>query len=519
MSYKTVTAIHASIRPLRAAAGLRVPTILAFLGLIAIGRAHAATVIRPRTSSAVVPVAIHIQARKKGYAIPHNFCGLSFETMSETPTPADRAGIRGSSRPLFSPIDKQLITLFRNMGVRNLRLGGGTLDGLHAAHPSDADIDRVFGFAKAAGVKVIYSLQLLNGNPRRDAATARYIWTSYRRNLECFALGNEPDVPSYHYPPHGAGTGTDPAIRGYRSYLADWRKFALTILRAVPTAKFAGPDAAGKLWAAWFARDQKHWGHVILITQHWYVGGGPFIPGTRIGMSSAMAIKRMLGRSWPVKRYPRFFHHNVAPVLATGFPCRMTEMNDYLYGVNGASNAFASALWALDLMHWWAAHGCCGINFHNTRWIPTDTIYVGRSGGYKMRPKGYAFRAFDLGSHGRVEPAMLTNVDHLNLTAYAVGTAKTQYVTIINKEYGRHARPAEATLAFHDFTAHSARVMFLRAPHGDVGAQHGVTLGGAAITNHAPWHGRWRAMNSRSHGNFTLYVPPASAAIVRVSGQ
>ena len=136
-----------------------------------------------------------------------------------------------------------------------------------------------------------------------------------------------------------------------------------------------------------------------------------------------------------------------------------------------------------------------------------------------MRPKGYAFRAFDLGRHGRMESAMLTNMDHLNLTACAVGTAKIQYLTNINKEYGRHARPAEATLAFHDFTAHSARVMFLRAPHGDVGARHGVTLGGAAITIHAPWHGQWQTLKLPRHDRCNRLVPAACAAIVQISGR
>jgi len=167
-----------------------------------------------------------------------------------------------------------------------------------------------------------------------------------------------------------------------------------------------------------------------------------------------------------------------------------------------------------------AAHGCCGVNFHNTRWIPTDTIYVGPSGGYRMNPKGYAFRAFDLGSRGRVEPTALTNPDHLNLTAYGVGTANTQYMTIINKEHGRrNARGAAVTIAFHGFTADKAQVMLMLAPDDNVFARQGITLGGSAISNHAPWHGRWRVLNSRSHGRFTLIVPPASAAIVRVSGQ
>lgn len=464
------------------------------------------------------PVTIRINAARKGYAIPRNFCGLSFEAKSETHTPADRRGIRGSMRPLFSPGDHDLIMLFRNMGLGNLRLGGGTVDGLHAAHPTRADIARVFGFAGASGVKVIYSLQLENGSPDRDAATARYIWTHFHRNLECFAIGNEPDVPGYHYPPHGRGT--DPAIRGYRSYLTDWRKFATAILHAVPAATFAGPDAAGKLWAGRFARDQKSWGHVVLITQHWYIGGAPFIPRTRKALTPVMAANAMLSQEWIDKRCPYFFRQNVAPVLAAGFPCRMTEANDYLYGINGASNAFAAALWALDFMHWWAAHGCCGVNFHNTRWIPTDTIYVGPSGNYRMNPKGYAFRAFDLGSRGRVEPVMLTNTAHVNLTAYAVGTADTQNITIINKQHG-HARAggASVTIVLHDFEARSARVMLLRAPHGNVYARHGITLGGASISSHAPWHGKWQSLKIRDQSRCSLVVPSASAAIVQVSGQ
>lgn len=55
-------------------------------------------------------------------------------------------------------------------------------------------------------------------------------------------------------------------------------------------------------------------------------------------------------------------------------PYRMTEANDCLHGVHSASDGFAEALWALDYMHWWAAHRMAGANFHNNPWIPTDTI-------------------------------------------------------------------------------------------------------------------------------------------------
>ena len=72
--------------------------------------------------------------------------------------------------------------------------------------------------------------------------------------------------------------------------------------------------------------------------------------------------------------YPWLYANNLAPVVAAGLRYRLTESNDYLTGVPGASNAFASALWALDYLHWWAAHAAAGVNFHNKQWLHTDTI-------------------------------------------------------------------------------------------------------------------------------------------------
>ena len=156
---------------------------------------------------------------------------------------------------MFNPTNQQLITLFKNSGLRNLRLGGTTVEGTNNAVPDQTAIDDVFGFAKAAGVKVIYSLPLLNGNSASNATTARYIWNRYRPELEYFAIGNEPDVRRYLYPPFGMGT--DPAITNYDSFLAVWRSFVKAITDVVPDAKFAGPDSAGKNWTPLFARDER----------------------------------------------------------------------------------------------------------------------------------------------------------------------------------------------------------------------------------------------------------------------
>src|SRR5436189_877903 len=89
--------------------------------------------------------------------------------------------------------------------------------------------------------------------------------------------------------------------------------------------------------------------------------------------------------------YPWLYASNLAPVAAAGLRYRLTESNDYLGGVPGASDAFASALWALDHLHWWAAHGAAGVNFHNRRGLCTATVVPdpARGRGYVINPKGY----------------------------------------------------------------------------------------------------------------------------------
>lgn len=223
----------------------------------------------------------------------------------------------------------------------------------------------------------------------------------------------------------------------------------------------------------------------------------------------------MLSREWLLTNYSALKTHVLAPVQAAGYPCRMTECNDYTGGVDGASNAFASALWALDYMHWHAARGAAGVNFHNKRWIYTCTIYQDRDGSLRINPKAYALKAFSLASQGRVEPLTLSNPDGLNLTAYAVRASGKHWVTLINKEHGHGSRDAEVILAAPSSkSAAPAEIMFLRAPNNDPAAKIGVTLGDSVIRPDAPWRGRWGRLPASSAGHYVLKVAPVSAAIL-----
>ena len=515
--------------------------------MVGVGRAH--PYHEHMSTAGAHPVTVTIDAGSPGPAVPDDFAGLSFE---RGPLNPGNAGVPGH---LFSPASHSLVTLFRNLGLRNLRIGGGSVDEFVPAGLGGdgfAGIDNLFAFAAAAGVRVIYTLRLLNPAGRRiadlpsvHARAAGHIWRRHRENLASFAIGNEPDWHAFH---SYEGHPLDPAIReeisgvpgsAYPSYLACWRALARAVGDAAPGAPLSGPDTGayttqtytpdpetGVSWTERFARDEAGSGRVADITQHHYVGGGPGETTARQAISNMLSPEWVQGTAVGTQPagttyfpYAWFHASNLAPVAAAGLRYRLTEANDYLGGVPGASNAFASALWALDYLHWWAAHGAAGVNFHNKQWLRTATVVpdpAAPGGGYATTPKGYGIKAFAIGSAGRVKPVAVRNPDGINLTAYCVGGAGADFVTIINKTHGAGAADAAVTIAPPGRGVPRAEVMTLAGPQpGEVtGAR--ATLGGAAITGGAPWHGTWTALSADPAAGVGLTVRAATAAVVRV---
>jgi hypothetical protein len=502
------------------------------------------------------PVTITMDPEARGPVVPDDFAGLSFE---RGPLNPGNAGVAGY---LFNPGNTSLVTLFRTVGLRNLRIGGGSIDFyVPAGTGSDGftGIDNLFAFAAAAGTRVIYSLRLLSPPERPvrnlesiNARVAGYIWDRYREHVASFAIGNEPDWHAFHT---YAGHPADPAIyeqtsgvpgSAYPSYLAHWRTHAQAVAAAAPGAPLCGPDTGaytpltytpdpdtGVSWTERFATDLAGQ-QMADITQHHYAGAAP-------GPTTAeQAIASMLSPEWVTGTeigtgpagttyipYPWLYRSNLAAVRATGLGYRMTEANDYLGGVAGASNAFASALWSLDYLHWWAAHGAAGVNFHNKQWLLTDTIIPDPAAqdGYAITPKGYGITAFTLGSAGRVRQLRIARPDGLNLTAYCTAAADDDYVTLINKSYGQHAADAAVTILPPGPGPHIAEVMTLAAaPPGDA-AGAGATLGGAVITGDAGWHGTWNPLPADTGPGtgpgtgIRLTVSATTAAVVKIHGR
>jgi len=453
-------------------------------------------------AAAQSPVRLTLGTNAAGSAIPPNFIGLSFG--SKTLLPNDAGG------HFFSATNTPLITLFQNLAIQHLRLGGTTVESPPGTPiPKETDIDNLFAFVRAAHVKkVIYSLRLLETNATQhyaaaDAAIAKYVREIYEPYLDCFAIGNEPDRRTVF--------DQDISITNFATYLSKWRQFAAGITSAVPKAAFAGPDAgSGNVyWTTHFAQAERDSGRVKVISEHFYVGGAGR------GVSAPAGIEAILSPAW-LAANQRLYERMAAPVLAEGLPYRFTEANDhYSGGIPGASDTVAGALWALDFLHWWAAHRTQGVDFHNTHWVANDVIALDATRGLRSNPKGYGLKAFDLGGHGNIEPLTLSNPDRLNVTAYAVRDAGAHLVTIINKEHGAGARAAEVAIEAPG-AADRAEVIVLACPDGDAAAKSGVTLGGATIEADAPWRGSWSPLPARQPGQYGVKVAAVSAAVVKI---
>jgi len=449
------------------------------------------------SSRAQSPVQIAIAPQNPGVAVPTDFLGLSFEMQRVL---ADTNGWH-----YFSARNQPLIAMFRTLGIQSLRVGGNTADRPTLPTPTESDVDALFAFARAAKVKVIFTLRLNQGELAAAVNMANYISRHYSGQLASFAIGNEPNVFSKEFAP----------------YLTEWRRYAATITAATnsPGAVFSGPGVSPghETWSAMFATNLASILGVRFITQHDYPGGD-----ARKATNAAAERAKILGPEMDA-HYARFTANFLPAVLASGFTCRFEEANSYYDGgAPEVSDTFASALWALNYQWWLAAHGVSGINFHTGDKVAARDMnkpcryaaFWTATNGYNVHPLGYALKLFALGNHGRLVPVTMSNPEQVNLAAYATVEGKTIWVTLINRENGPTARAARVCLAVGN--TGRGEILRLTAPNGDLGAKTGIQLGGAEIQDNARWSGRWARMPMADKaGNVSVELPASSAALVR----
>ena len=428
------------------------------------------------------------------------FMGLSYEMVLVLPK---------DGKYYFDANDKALVNTFHTLGIKSLRVGAAAVDYPNVAVPQEKDIDSLFTFARDAGVKVIYSFRLKNGDPAESARLAAYIAAHDADALDCFSIGNEPNAYN----------------KTFETYLATWKPHYDAILAAVPNAMFDGPSVYSgdkNRFPEKLADAMVPGGHMAMISDHYYpMGNGR---GAERNLPSARAnflsnnTDNSFGRSFAVVG---------SKLMAKGIPYRIDELNNCsIGGAKGVSDTYTAALWALDASHWWAARHILGLNYHTgEKYKPDGTItaqnysaflHLPGGQGLEIRPESYGYLAFSQGAVGRPLNVALKTTSKLAFTAYAYRADDgSVYVTVINKTFADKAQPLSVSLQLPTgVSATGAQRMDLVQRNNDVAAQSDITLGGAPIDAQGVWMGHWKAAETGSAQNPTIQVAPTSATIV-----
>lgn len=445
------------------------------------------------------PVTVTVTDDGKSPALPPRFLGLSYESSMLLPQ---------DGRYYFDPNDQALVNTFKTLGIKSLRVGANAVDDPRIPVPQEKDIDELFNFARAAGVKVIYSFRLKNGDPTDSARLASYIAAHDADALDCYAIGNEPNF----------------YFKSFDAFFAQWKPHYDAILQAVPQAMFDGPSADGN-YATNLARKISAGGHLAMASDHYY-----FLGSGRAGEKNPTATRARFLSNRLHGDYERDYARVGAVLAAQGVFYRIDEMNScYNGGAKDSSDTYASTLWSLDCTHWWAAHHILGVNYHTGESVgrdgkfgpPNYAAFLRQADGqgFVIRPQSYGLLAFTQGARGRPIEVELPTASAFNFDAYAYRDKDgSVYVTLINQSYGEQAQTADVVIQLpSDVAAKTWERMDLTQKHDDIAAKSDVTLGGASINPTGIWLGQWQKIEAGHSGSPTIQVAPASATILHFS--
>jgi hypothetical protein len=436
-------------------------------------------------------VTVKVDQSQPGKAISPTFEGLSFETaiLTRNPEYLDANNI-------------VLIQLLKNLGPGILRIGGDTSDeidwtgnarsfGTSKDSLTTSDIDRLSAFSKAIGWPVLFGLNMGSNDVNAASNEARYAYNSLGSNLYAFQSGNEPDI--YHM------FGLRSASYNVNNYINDWDTYYAAIINVVPQASFAGPDVANSTsWLTSFAYHRSN--NVKLLDAHYYLEG----PAS----SAAIKYWDLLATNYYLSAYLSSINVESSKY---GLPYRITECNNiYGGGKAGASDVFASALWALNFMWAVAENKGQGVNFHDGHGLIYSPITMS-SGILTAHPEYYAMLAFKYGSTGgTIIPATISDQTY-NCGAHACALANNTWsVTLINEE---ESKDINYTVQLSK-SASLINVARLTAP--DITSVINVTFAGSTVQADGTFKPGNTEQRKISQNSFDVKVPAGSAAVVTI---
>lgn len=357
----------------------------------------------------------------RGKAIPPTFMGLSHEW-------GTAQTMMGDSTTGVDDIYRQLLrnlTAFGS-GPIVLRIGGKSTD--TSGEPTSTVAQPFAELATDLGVHFYLGVNL--GADNVSLAVDQAVACAGQMpagSLDGIEIGNEPDA--YHL------NGMRPPSYTFQDYLVDFNTWKTNILPRLPSStKLVGPSwswvAVLSNLRAFVTAEAKS---LTTVSQHYYVANGAASNPDDILLTPSSA---MYG--------PSAVASAVATTHQYGIPFRMGELNSlYNGGGPGISNAFQSALWAVDTMFAYANVGVDGVNWQsgdpgapyspfsfNTQASATKTTYTLTS----VHPLYYGLLFFQAATGNGAHLLPVTLNTQANLSAWAtVDAVNTARLVLINK--------------------------------------------------------------------------------------
>jgi hypothetical protein len=412
----------------------------------------------------------------------------------------------------FTSNNTNMIALYKLLGSPMMRIGANDVEvcswagnGTAPAQPNGqpfntkvttGGVDQLCGFLAATnGSKVIYGVNYRLGNVTASAAEAAYVMGKCPSSIVAFEIGNELDK-------------TDT----WANQKTQYESFATAIL-ATQGALLAGPASTSGNAASFTApfadsESAKYGNKLALLTQHSYVAGANSsdcsLPNLQVTTSKLTGI---------------FDTIQTAATKDKIAGWRMDENNTCSgHGQQGLSDTFISALWAIDYMFESAKRGASGVNFHNgeTGMDGTVPFYyepIKETNGVvvQVQPEYYGMLLFSQAGTGSMVSTTVTGSAQ-DFTAWAIKANGFTSVVLNN----RNATSAVSATVNLGAAVSSASAIYLQGTGSLTTAAGSVTLAGAKVSVAGDWPRNPPYIQTVSGNNVSVYVPAASAALVRV---
>jgi hypothetical protein len=414
----------------------------------------------------------------------------------------------------LTPNNANLIALYKLLGSPMTRLGANDVErcswvGMGPA-PSQPNgqpfntkvttggVDQFCNFLAAAGSKAIYGVNFQLGNVTASAAEAAYVMSQCPSSIAGIEIGNEPDK-----------------FGKWLDQKSDYEKFADAIL-ATPGAMLVGPACTTKanvLFTAPFADDvsAKYPGRLAILAQHSYVAAA--------NSSDCTAPNLQITTT---KLTDVFDTIKAAAAKNTVPHWRMDENNTCSnHGQQALSDTFISSLWAIDYMFEAAKRGASGVNFHTSEngmdgTVPFYYEPMKEEKGVvvQVQPEYYGMLLFAEAGVGSMVSTVVTTAAP-NFTAWSIAADMGFTSVVLNN---RNASTGVSATIDVGAAVSSASAIYLEAtPAGSLTAPAGsVRLAGATVSAGGYWPRHAPYIQTVSGNGVSVYVPPASAALVRV---